>query len=61
MVQNNFNKLSIPLQQKVPCEIRKIGQVASEKKRFKDYTILDMHIAQRQGQITSWRQKFDCN
>ena len=29
----------------------KIGQVVSEKKTFKDYTILYMYLAQGQGQI----------
>ena len=30
----------------------KIAQAVSKKKTFKDYTILNMYIAQRQGQIT---------
>ena len=39
----------------------KIAQVVSEKKTLKQYTILYMYIAQRQGQITLGRQNFDYN
>ena len=39
----------------------KIGQVVSEKKMFKDYMILNIYIAKRQGRITAKEQKFDCN
>ena len=39
----------------------KIAQAVSEKKKFKNYTILYMYIAQRQGQITPRGQNFDCN
>ena len=39
----------------------KIAQTVSEKKTFKNYTILYMYIAQGQGQITLWGQKFDYN
>ena len=34
------------------CNLVKTGQAVSEKKRFKDYKILYIYIAQRQGQIT---------
>ena len=33
------------------CNLVKIGQAVSAKKMFKDYEILNMYIAQRQGQI----------
>ena len=36
----------------------KIGPAVSEKKTFKDYTILYTYTAQRQGQITL-EQSFD--
>ena len=39
----------------------KIAQAISEKKTLKNYTILYMHIAQWQGQITPKGQNFDCN
>ena len=39
----------------------KIAQAVSEKKTFKNYTILYMYIAQWQGQITLKGQKFDYN
>ena len=38
-----------------------IGQAVSEKKTFKNYTILYMYIAQWQGEITLWGQNFDYN
>ena len=38
----------------------KICLAVSEKKTFKDYTILCMYVAQEQGQIP-WEQNFDCN
>ena len=34
------------------CNLMKTGQAVSEKKKFKDYEILYMYIAQGQGQIT---------
>ena len=37
----------------------KIAQVVSEKKTFKNYTILYMNIAQGKGQITLRGQTFD--
>ena len=37
--------------------LMKIGQVVSERKRFKDYKILYMYVAQGQGQINR-RTKF---
>ena len=37
----------------------KIAQAVSEKK-FKNYTILYLYIAQGNGQITPWGQNFDC-
>ena len=39
----------------------KIAQVVSEKKMFKNYTILYMYIAQGQGQLTLRGQNFDDN
>ena len=36
----------------------KIGQVVWEKKRFKDFMVLYLYIAQRQGQITPQGAKF---
>ena len=39
----------------------KIAQTASEKKTFKNYTILYMYIVQVQGQIALWGQTFDYN
>ena len=39
----------------------KSGENWSEKKTLKDYTILFMYIAQRQGQITPRGEQFDCN
>ena len=39
----------------------KIAQVVSEKKTFKNYTILYMYIVQRQGQITLRGHNFDYN
>ena len=39
----------------------KIAQTVSEKKTFKNYTILYMYIAQGQGQITLRGQNFDYN
>ena len=39
----------------------KIVQTVSEKKTFKNYTILYMYIEQGQGQITIWGQNFDYN
>ena len=39
----------------------KIAQAVSEKKTFKNYTILFMSIAQGHGQITLWGQNFDYN
>ena len=39
----------------------KIAQTLSEKRTFKNYTIIYMYIAQRQGQITLWGQNFDYN
>ena len=36
------------------------SQAVSEKKIFKNYTIVYMYIAQEQGQITPRGQKFDC-
>ena len=38
--------------------LMKIGQVVSEKKMFKDYTILYMSTAQGQGQIIPGVTKF---
>ena len=37
----------------------KIAQAVSDKKTFKNYTILHMYIAQGQGQITPTKQNFD--
>ena len=39
----------------------KNAQAVSEKKIFKNYTILYMYIAQWQEQITIWGQNFDYN
>ena len=39
----------------------KIAQAVSEKKTFKNNTILYMYIAQEQGQITLREQNFDNN
>ena len=39
----------------------KIAHVISEKKSFKNYKVLTMHIAQGQEQITPRGQNFDCN
>ena len=39
----------------------KIAQGVSEKKTFKNYTILYMHLAQRQGQITPRELNFEYN
>ena len=36
------------------------GQAVSEKKTFKEYTILYMYMAQGQGQITPEEQNFNC-
>ena len=55
-VRNHLNKLTEgPLEPLV-----KSGQVVSEKKTFKDYTILYMYIAQGQKQITSRGYNFNC-
>ena len=39
----------------------KIAQAVSEKKTFKNYTILYMYIAKMKGQITPRGQNFDYN
>ena len=39
----------------------KIARAVSEKKTFKDFTILYLYIAQGQVQIILRGQKFDCN
>ena len=39
----------------------KVAQAVSEKKTFKNYTILYMYIAQGQGQITPRGQNFYYN
>ena len=39
----------------------KIAQSVSEKKTFKNYTILYKYVAQGQGQITLSGQNFDYN
>ena len=39
----------------------KIGQMVSEKKTFKDYTVLYKYISIGQGQITLYVQNFNCN
>ena len=39
----------------------KTGQAVSQKKMFKDYTILYMYIAQEQSQTTPRRQNVNCN
>ena len=39
----------------------KIAQTLSEKKTFKNYTILYMYIANEPGQINRRGQKFDYN
>ena len=39
----------------------KIAKAVSEKKTFKNYTILYMYTTQEQGQITSRGQHFDYN
>ena len=38
-----------------------IAQAVSEKKTFKNYSILYMYIAQGQEQITPSGQNFECN
>ena len=38
----------------------KIAHAISDKKTFKNNTILDFYIAQGQGQITLRRQNFNC-
>ena len=52
--------INIPLIKGLMWNLVKIGQAVSEKK-FKDYTILYMYIAQGQGWITTMGQNFDCN
>ena len=48
-----FNKLSTSFLQRTLCEILVTTvQAVSEKKAFKDFTILCMYRAQGQGQIT---------
>ena len=48
-----FSKLIISSSTESPMwNLVKIGQAVSEKKKFKDYDILYMYIAQGQGQIT---------
>ena len=39
----------------------KIARAVSEKKTFKDFTILYLYIAQGQVQIIPRGQKYDCN
>ena len=41
--------------------VAKTAQVVSEKKTFKNYTILYMYIAKGQGMITSRDKDFNCN
>ena len=56
---NHSNKLSISFRQKTPMwNLVKSAQAVSEKKTFKDSTILYMYIAQGQGQITPQGTKF---
>ena len=43
--QNHLNKLAILFQQKAMWNLVKIAQAVSEKKTFKNYTILYMYIA----------------
>ena len=43
--------------QKAPSNLVKINDAVSEKKTFKDNTILYMYIAPRQGKITPVAQK----
>ena len=57
------------------CNLNKTGQGVTEKKKFKDYEILYLYIAQGQGRITDFihlfspgaradnpaGQNFDCN
>ena len=38
----------------------KIGQVVLEKKRFKDFMVLYLYIAQGQRQITTWWWGWGC-
>ena len=67
MVQNNLNKLMIPLQQKdytfskegPVWNLVKISQAVSKMKMFKYHAILYRYIAQ--GQITPGGQNTDCN
>ena len=51
---------NIPSTQSPMYNLMKIGQAVSEKKTFKDYTLLYMYIPQGQGQITP-RGHFDFN
>ena len=55
MARNHLNKSTEgPMRNLV-----KIAQACSEKRTFKNYTILYMNIAQGQGQITPMGQNFD--
>ena len=52
---------NIPSTEGPVSNLVKIGRAVSEKKTFKDYTILYIYKAKGQGRITVGEQKFDCN
>ena len=57
-----FEHIGITLLSEGPMwNLVKIGHAVSEKKTFKNYTILYMYIPQGQGQITPRGQNFDSN
>ena len=52
--------VNIPLTEGPMWNLVKIGQVVSEKK-FKDFMVLYLYLAQGQGQITPWGQNSHLN
>ena len=53
--------VNIPSTEGPMCNLKKMGQVVSEKKTFKDFMTLYLYIALGQGQETLRGQNFDYN